>query len=74
MAQRVIKGFGRLAGEGTTRGVGDGAGNHDRQINAQRFKLFFHRKHRRFRIQGVKDGFNQDQVRPPSTSALVDSR
>ncbi len=62
VAQRVIKGFGRLAGKRTARGVGDGAGNHDRQINAQRFKLFFHRKHRRFRIQGVKDGLNQNQI------------
>ncbi len=31
VAQRVIEGFGGLAGQGTAGGVGDGAGNHDRQ-------------------------------------------
>ncbi len=64
MTQGVVECFRGLAGERTARSIGNGAGNHDRQINAQRFKLFFHRKHRRFGVEGVEDGFNQDQVRP----------
>jgi hypothetical protein len=74
VAQRVIKGFGGLPGKRTAGGVGDGAGDHDRQVNAQRLKLLFHRKDRRFGVQGIEYRFNQDQIRPPSTSALVDSR
>ena len=63
MAQRVIKRFGGLPGERAPGGVGDGAGDHNRQLNAQRFKLRFHRKNRRFGVKGVENGFNQDQIR-----------
>ena len=62
VAQGVIKRFGCLAGQGTAGGVGDGAGNHDRQVNAERFKLLFHRVNRGFGIEGVEYGFNQDQI------------
>ena len=62
VAQGIVERFGRLAGERTPGGVGDGAGNHDRQVNAQRFKLFFHRKDCRFGVQGIEDRFNQNQV------------
>ena len=62
VAQRVIKRFGCLTGQGTAGGVGDGAGNHDRQVNAQRLKLLFHRVNRGFGVEGVEYGFNQDQI------------
>ena len=63
MAQGVVKCFGGLSGERAPGGVGDGAGDHNRQLNAQRFKLRFHRKYRRFGVKGVENGFNQDQIR-----------
>ena len=62
MAQGVIKRFGGLAGQGTAGGVGNGAGNHDRQVNAQCLELLFHRVNRGFGVEGVENRFNQDQV------------
>ena len=62
MAQRVIKRFGCLAGKRAPRGIGDGAGNHDRQVNAQRLKFLFHRVNCSFGVESVEYGFNQDQV------------
>ncbi|SAJ11799.1 Uncharacterised protein [Enterobacter cloacae] len=62
VAQGVIKRFGCLAGKCAPRGVGDGAGNHDRQVDAQRLELLFHRVNRGFSVEGVEYGFNQDQV------------
>ncbi len=59
----AVKRFSGLPGERAPGGVGDGAGDHNRQFNAQRFKLRFHRKDRRFGVKGVENGFNQDQVR-----------
>lgn len=44
------------------RGVGDGVGNYDWQINVQCFKFFFYCKYCCFGVEGVEDGFNQDQV------------
>ena len=62
MAQRVIKRFGCLAGKRAPRGIGDGTGNHDRQVDAQRLELLFYRVNCRFGVEGVEYGFNQDQV------------
>ena len=62
MAQRVIKRFGSLAGERTSGGIGYRAGEHDRQLNAQRFKFGFHRKNRRLGVEGIENSFNQNQV------------
>ena len=63
VAQGVVKRFSGLPGERAPGGVGDGARDHNRQFNAQRFKLRFHRKDRRFGVKGVENGFNQDQIR-----------
>lgn len=54
--------FGGLAGKGTAGGVGDGAGNHDRQLDAQLFKHALYGEDRGFGVQGVENGFDQDQV------------
>ena len=54
--------FGGLAGQGTAGGVGDGAGNHDRQFDAQLFEHALHGEDRRLGVEGVEDGFDQDQV------------
>ncbi|MNN47443.1 hypothetical protein D3C81_1618630 [compost metagenome] len=62
VAHRVIEGFGGLARQGTAGGVGDGAGNHDRQRNAQGFKFGFHREGGGFGVQGIEDGFDHDQI------------
>ena len=62
VTQGVVKSFCGLAGEGTTRGIGDGTGNHDRQVDAQRLELLFHRVNRGFGIEGVEYRFNQDQI------------
>ena len=64
VAQRVIKGFGGLAGQRAPGGVGDGAGDHNRQIDPQRFKLLFDRKDRRFGVEGIEHRLNQNQIRP----------
>ena len=62
VAQGVIKRFGGLAGQGTAGGIGDGAGNHDRQVNAQRLELLFHRVNRGLGVESVEYRFNQDQI------------
>ena len=62
MTQRVIKGFGGLSGKRAAGRIGNGAGDHQRQVNAQRLQLLFHRIDGRFGIQGIKYRFNQDQI------------
>ena len=62
MAQRVIKRFGCLAGKRAPRGIGDGTGNHDRQVDAQRLELLFHRVNRGLGVESVEYRFNQDQI------------
>src|SRR5690606_31029215 len=47
MAHRVPEGFGGLAGQGTAGGVGDGAGDHDRQLDTDLFKYALHGEDRR---------------------------
>ncbi|MNV24671.1 hypothetical protein D3C71_1157430 [compost metagenome] len=62
VTQGVVKRFRRLPRKGTPGGVSDGAGDHDRQIDAQRFHLFFHRKDRGFSVKGIENCFNHDQI------------
>ena len=62
MAQRVVECFSGLAGERTPGSVGDGAGEHNWQLNAQRFEFSFNRENSGFGIEGIENGFNQDQV------------
>ncbi|MNF56871.1 hypothetical protein D3C84_383730 [compost metagenome] len=54
--------FGGLARQGAARGVGDGAGNHDRQFNAQLLEHALHGEDRGLGVEGVENGFDQDQV------------
>ncbi len=59
---RIVKRFGGLAGQGAAGGVGDGAGDHDRQFHPQRFEFGFHRKSGGLGVQGIEDGFDHDQI------------
>lgn len=62
MCYRVPEGFGGLAGKGPTGGIGDGAGNHDRQGDATVLKVLLRGVDRRLGVQGVEYGFDQDEV------------
>ena len=62
MFQRVPEGFSRLARQGTARGIGDGAGYHDRQFFTALLEHFLHGKDSRFGVQGIEHGFDQDDV------------
>ncbi|MCY1351327.1 hypothetical protein D9M69_375900 [compost metagenome] len=62
VAHRVQEGLGGLAGQGAAGGVGDGAGDHDRQLDAQFLEHALHGEDRRLGVEGVEDGFDQDQV------------
>ncbi|RMR97359.1 hypothetical protein ALP75_205063 [Pseudomonas syringae pv. actinidiae] len=62
MADRVPERFGGLARQGAAGGVGDGAGNHDRQFKTQFLEHTLHGKDGCFGVEGVEDGFDQDQV------------
>ncbi len=63
MTQRVIESFGGLAGQGASRGVGNGAGDHQRQRNAQRLKLALDSKNGGLGVQRVENSFDHDDVR-----------
>ena len=62
VAHRVPERLGGLAREGTARGVGDGARDHDRQLDAVVLEHLLHGEDRRLGIEGVEDGLDQDQV------------
>ncbi len=62
VAHRVPECLGGLAGQGAAGGVGDGAGNHDRQFDAIFLEHLLNRKDRSLGVQGVEDGLDQDQV------------
>ena len=63
MRERVIEGFGGLAGQGTAGFVGNGTGDHNREINTIFIKHLFDGKYSSFGIEGVEDGFNQNNIR-----------
>jgi hypothetical protein len=62
MVQRVPEGFGGLSREGAPRGVGDGAGNHHRPAPAGRLEMLLDGKQRRLGVQGIENGFDQEDV------------
>ncbi len=62
VAQRVVERLGGLAGQRPAGGVGDGPGDHHRQIQAFLVAVLIHGEHRRFGIEGVEDGFDQNQI------------
>ncbi len=69
VAQRVEEGFRGLAGQGAAGGVGDGAGDHHRARVAAVFEIGLHGEHGGLGVQGVEDGFDQDDV-----AAALDQR
>ncbi|MBV6410709.1 MAG: hypothetical protein GAKPKEKM_01531 [Rhodocyclaceae bacterium] len=62
MAERIPEGLRRLAGQRAAGGVGDGAGDHDRQAAADRVEMPLDGVERRLGVQRVEDGLDQDQV------------
>ena len=62
VTDRVPEGLDRLARERAPGGVGDRAGNHQRQIAAGRLEHAAHREQRRLGIERVEDGFDQQQI------------
>src|SRR5690606_15337150 len=62
MGDRIPECFHRLPGQGATAGIGDGAGDHDRQGATAFSHLLLHRKDRRLGIERVEDRFDQQDV------------
>ncbi len=62
VAHRVPERFGGLARQGAAGGIGDGAGDHDRQFDAIVLEHLLHGEDRRLGIERVEDGLDQDQV------------
>ncbi len=62
VANRVPERFGGLARQGAPGGVGDGAGDHDRQFHLVFLEHLLHGEDRRLGVEGVEDGLDQDQV------------
>ena len=69
MAHRVPERLGRLARERAARGVGDRAGDDERQAHAARLEVFVDREQRGLGVERVEDGLDQQQV-----DAAVDQR
>ncbi len=59
---RVPEGLGGLARQGAAGGVGDGSGDHDRQLHAEFLEHALDGEDRRLGVEGVEDGLDQDQV------------
>src|SRR5690554_3097733 len=55
--------FRGLTGQGAARSVGNGAGDHDRQFNTGIFEVLLGGVDGRLGVQGIENGFDQDQVR-----------
>ncbi|MFU0840978.1 MAG: hypothetical protein ACFWUJ_21250 [Pseudomonas fragi] len=70
MGHRVPECFGGLARQGTAGGVGDGAGNHDRQLDTQLFEYALYGEDRGLGVEGVENGLDQDQVGAAFDQAL----
>ena len=66
---RVPEGFGGLARQGAAGGIGDGAGNHDRQLDGVFVEHLLHGEDCCLGVQGVEDGFDQDQIGTASDQA-----
>ena len=68
MPQAVVEGLGVLSRQGAAGGIGNGAGDHDRQAcraaQALVVEVLLDREHRRLGVEGVEDGLDQQDVRP----------
>ncbi len=70
MGHRVPESLGGLPRQGPAGSIGDGSGNHDRQFEAQRLENALHSEDRGLGVEGVKDGFDQNQVGTAFDQAL----
>src|SRR5690606_5257371 len=70
MIQRIPEGFNGLAGQGSAAGIGNGAGNHDRQFEIQFLENVLNRKNRSLGVQCVKNGLDQDDVSAATDQAF----
>ena len=59
----VVERFDGLAGERSARSVGDGAGDHHRQLPVKLFADAVEGEEGGFCVEGVEDGLDQDEVR-----------
>ncbi|MNF84085.1 hypothetical protein D3C84_664290 [compost metagenome] len=66
----VPEGFGGLAGQGAAGRIGDGPGDHDRQFETDVLEYALYGKDRGLGVQGVENGFDQDQVGAAFDQAL----
>ena len=62
MTQGVVEGFCGLPGQGTAGSIGNGAGDHQRELNSHRFEFGFNGKDSGFGIQGIENGFDHNDV------------
>ncbi|MNO64973.1 hypothetical protein D3C76_557120 [compost metagenome] len=62
VANRVPERFGGLPGQGPPGSIGDGPGDHDRQFDAVFLEHLLHGEDGCLGVEGVEDGFDQDQV------------
>src|SRR5438477_12803798 len=62
MAHRVVERFGGLSGKRAPGGVGDGAGDDDRQSRAAALECIVDGEERGFRIEGVEYCFGETPV------------
>ena len=62
MCQRVVEGRGTLPGEGTTGGIGDGAGDHDGKPTPDLLEMRFDSKQGGLGVQRVEYGFDKDNI------------
>ena len=62
MTQAVVERLGRLAGERAAGGVGNRAGDHDRQLDAVFFEHLPAGEYGGLGVQGVENGLDQQQI------------
>jgi hypothetical protein len=76
MAHRIPEGGHGLAGQDAARGVGDGAGDHQRQARGIRMlaEILVDREQRGLAVQRIEDGLDQQQVDAALDQAVTCSR
>ena len=63
VAQRVIERLGGLARQRAARGVGDRAGDHNGQLDAERVELRLHGEDRGLGVKRIEDRFDKNEIR-----------
>ena len=62
MSYGVPEGLGGLTGKRASAGVGNGARDHNRQLDAEPIINILYRKQRRFGIERIKNGFDHYKI------------